>query len=317
MHRNVGLDQAHDALRVATLQSGFRGFAIQEVRSVPLPAEGTSAERLQAALAALELSPPLGPDDSVAVALPDALVATYLLTIPFADPKRIERVLPAEVEGAIPFDLADVVWDWTILGQAGGKSEVLIGVVQKKVLRDHLDVLAASGLDPRVVTLAPLALAALGERGVLVPDGAPPLTAALLEAGPDRADLALLDAGRPILARAMATANAQSWPAAFGGGRQSPRGGRAARGRNAAAGRADRASCRRTRGRPRPRAGPPGAAAAWPHQLPQGRVRVHAGPLTGARPAAALRGRGGAPPRARAGARRGPPVLAAEPGRRL
>src|SRR6267143_2123355 len=174
MHRNVGLDQAHDALRVATLQSGFRGFAIQEVRSVPLPAEGTSAERLQAALAALELSPPLGPDDSVAVALPDALVATYLLTIPFADPKRIERVLPAEVEGAIPFDLSDVVWDWTILGQAGGKSEVLIGVVQKKVLRDHLDVLAASGLDPRVVTLAPLALAALGERGVLVPDGAPP-----------------------------------------------------------------------------------------------------------------------------------------------
>ncbi|HEY4882026.1 MAG TPA: pilus assembly protein PilM, partial [Myxococcales bacterium] len=214
MHRNVGLDQAHDALRVATLQSGFRGFAIQEVRSVPLPAEGTPAERLQAALAALELNPPLGPDDSVAVALPDALVATYLLTIPFADPKRIERVLPAEVEGAIPFDLSDVVWDWTILGQAGGKSEVLIGVVQKKVLRDHLDALAASGLDPRVVTLAPLALAALGERGVLVPDGAPPLTAALLEAGPDRADLALLDAGRPILARAMATANAQSWAAA-------------------------------------------------------------------------------------------------------
>ena len=137
MHRNVGLDQAHDALRVATVQSGFRGFAIQEVRSVPLPAEGTPAERLQAALAALELNPPLGPDDSVAVALPDALVATYLLTIPFADPKRIERVLPAEVEGAIPFDLSDVVWDWTILGQATGKSEVLIGVVQKKVLRSR------------------------------------------------------------------------------------------------------------------------------------------------------------------------------------
>src|SRR5882724_2946619 len=214
MHRNVGLDQAHDALRVATLQSGFRGFAIQEVRSVPLPAEGTPAERLQAALAALELNPPLGPDDSVAVALPDASVATYLLTIPFTDAKRIERVLPAEVEGAIPFDMSDVVWDWTILGQAGGKSEVLIGVVQKTALRDHLDVLAASGLDPRVVTLAPLALASLGERGVLIPDGAPPLTTALLEAGPDRADLALLDAGRPILARAMATANAQSWDAA-------------------------------------------------------------------------------------------------------
>jgi general secretion pathway protein L len=214
MHRNVGLDWALDALRVATLQSGFRGFAIQEVRSAPLPAEGTPAERLQAALAALDLAPPPGPDDSIAVALPGALVSTHLLTLPFTDSRRIEQVLPAEVEGVIPFDLSDVVWDWTLLGQTGGKTDVLVGVVRKAALREHLDVLAAAGVDPRIVTLAPLALAALGERGVLVPEGAPPLTAAVLDAGPDRADLALLDAGRPVLARALATANAPAWAAA-------------------------------------------------------------------------------------------------------
>src|SRR2546422_629332 len=109
MHRNVGLDQAQDALRVATLQSGFRGFAI--------------------------------------------------------------------------------------LGQSGQKTDVLVGVVKKTALREHLDLLAAAGIDPRVVTLAPLALSALGERGVLAPEGTAPLTVALLDAGPDRADLALLDAG--------------------------------------------------------------------------------------------------------------------------
>ena len=38
MHRTVGLDWAQDSLRVATLQSGFRGFAIQDVRVAPLPA---------------------------------------------------------------------------------------------------------------------------------------------------------------------------------------------------------------------------------------------------------------------------------------
>ncbi|HEY6909879.1 MAG TPA: hypothetical protein VI356_10945, partial [Myxococcales bacterium] len=47
-----------------------------------------------------------------------------------------------------------------------------------------------------------------------VPEGAPPLTAALLDAGPDRADLTLLDAGRPVLARALASSNANSWAAA-------------------------------------------------------------------------------------------------------
>jgi len=162
MHRNVGLDWTQDALRVATVQSGFRGFAIQDVRSVPLPAEGTPAERLQAGLITLELHPPLGRDDSIAVALPGALVTSHVITLPFADSKRIEQVLPAEVEGAIPFDLEEVVWDWTVLTQAGGKTEVLVGVVKKAVLREHLDLLSAAGIDPRVVTLGPVTLAALG-----------------------------------------------------------------------------------------------------------------------------------------------------------
>src|SRR3954464_8496413 len=128
MHRNVGLDWAQDALRVATLQSGFRGFAVQEVRWAPLPADGTPVARLQAGLAALDLSPAIGRDDTVAVALPGAVIATHLITLPFTDTRRIEQVLPAEVEGTIPFDLTEVVWDSAVLGQAGGKTDVLVGV---------------------------------------------------------------------------------------------------------------------------------------------------------------------------------------------
>ncbi|MGZ6125370.1 MAG: PilN domain-containing protein, partial [Myxococcales bacterium] len=120
-------------------------------------------------------------------------------------------VLPAEVEGAIPFDLADVVWDAAVLGQAGGKTDVLVGVVKKSDLREHLETLAAAGIEPRVVTLGPLALAALGERGMLGGEGGAPVALALLDAGPDRADFALLDGGRPVLARALAAASAPAW----------------------------------------------------------------------------------------------------------
>ena len=214
MHRTVGLDWAQDALRVATLQSGFRGFAIQDVRSVPLPAEGTPAERLKVAVEALGLVPPLGGDDTVAVALGGALVATHLVTLPFVDPKRIEQVLPAEVEGAIPFDLAEVSWDYAVLAQSGGKTDVLVGIVKKTALREHLAALEAAGIEPRVVTLAPLALAGLGEKNLLggPPDPAagpqPALTGVILDAGPDRADFALLDEGRPVLARALSTSGA-------------------------------------------------------------------------------------------------------------
>ena len=215
MHRIVGLDQAQDGVRVAILQGGFRGFALQEVRAASYPEQGNAAERLAGALAALGLQPPLSADDAVAVALPDALVATHLIDLPFTDPKRIEQVLPAEVEAAIPFDLSEVVWDFSVLGQAGTRTEVLVGIVRKSVLKEHLDALAAAGVEPRVVTLAPLALAALGERGLLQA-GPEPLSAALLEAGPDRADLAVTDGGRLVLARALATANTQAWHAAQG-----------------------------------------------------------------------------------------------------
>lgn len=198
MHRTVGLDLGQDGLRAATLQSGFRGFAIQDVRSAP-------------ALDALGLEPPLGGDDTIAVALPGAQVATHLVTLPFVDPKRIEQVLPAEVESAIPFDLTEVTWDYATLSQANGKTDVLVGIVKKTVLREFLEALAKQGIEPRVVTLAPLALAALGEKGLL---GVEPVTAALLDAGPERADLALIDANRPVMARALATAPAAAWEAA-------------------------------------------------------------------------------------------------------
>jgi general secretion pathway protein L len=207
MHRIVGLDWAAQTVRVAVLQGGFRGAELQDVREAPLPADGAPAERLKAGLAALRLEPALGPDDTFAVSLPGSSVSAHLISLPFSEPKRIEQVLPAEVEGVIPFDVADVVWDHAILGTTNGKTDVLVGVVQKHVLRDHLAQLAAAGVDPRVVTLAPLALAALGERGSLTaPEG---WSAALLDASPDRADLAILDQGRAVAARSLA--NAPAW----------------------------------------------------------------------------------------------------------
>jgi general secretion pathway protein L len=214
MHRIVGLDLAGDKVRVVALESGFRGFSVLEARSVALPEGGTPGERLKAALAQL----PRSEDDTVAVALPGSQVASHLVTLPFTDARRIERVLPAEVEGAIPFDLEDVVWDHAVLSQANGRTEVLVGVVKKSALQEALAQLAEAGVDPRVVTFAPLALATPAERGMVARDGvgAPEsgATVAVLDAGPDRAYFCLLDGGRPVLARSLSSTGAAAWDAA-------------------------------------------------------------------------------------------------------
>jgi general secretion pathway protein L len=138
------------------------------------------------------------------------------VSLPFTDARRIEQVLPGEVEGAIPFDLEEVVWDHAVLSQANGRTEVLVGVVKKSALQQALALFAEAGIDPLLVTFAPLALATPSERGMVAPDGAVEGTAteAVLEAGPDRADFCLLDGGRPILARSLCSGGAPVWESA-------------------------------------------------------------------------------------------------------
>src|SRR5438067_4334210 len=163
MHRIVGLDVSANELRMVALQSGFRGFAVADVRRVPLPEGPSPAERISAGLSQL---PPLG-DDAIAVALPTAQVASFVFTVPFVDSRRVEQVLPAEVEGAIPFDLDEVIWDHAVLSQGDGKTEVLVAVARKSAVEAHLVALREAGIEPRVITFAPFALAALGERAML------------------------------------------------------------------------------------------------------------------------------------------------------
>ena len=228
MHRILGLDVSADSLRLVALESGFRGFTVVEAREVALPEGGLPAERLKAGLGLLGLS---ASDDVVCVALPAAQVASHLFTLPFADPRRIEQVLPAEVEGAIPFDLAEVVWDHAVLSQVDGKSQVAVAVVKKSVLRELLALLQESGLEPKVITFAPLALGALAERRLLAWQGAEQKqagaegpaesggaqdteTVLLLEAGPERANLALLVGDTVVLARTLACPGSLQWSAA-------------------------------------------------------------------------------------------------------
>jgi len=214
MHRIVGLDVSGDKVRLVALESGFRGFSVLEARTVQMPEGATPGERLKAALSEIGRAD----DDAFAVALPRAQVASHLVTLPFTDPRRIEQVLPGEVEGAIPFDLDEVVWDHAVLSQQNGRTEVLVGVVKKSALQQALASFAEAGIDPRLVTFAPLALATPAERGMVARDGAAAehggAVEAVLDAGPERADFCLLDGGRPVLARSLSSAGGPLWEAA-------------------------------------------------------------------------------------------------------
>ncbi len=185
--RILGLDLGAGAVKAVLVESAFRGFEIVDTARAPLEpqpplapspqggAAGAAARpfaRHAAAVRAL-LDARGWRYDSAVVAFPGTGGSTSLVTLPFTDPRRIAQTVGFEVEGQIPFDLADVSWDWQPLGVRDGKTELLVAVVRKEELAALLAALAEAGVDPRAIVPPGPAYAALGLAGALAASPVP------------------------------------------------------------------------------------------------------------------------------------------------
>jgi len=209
--RILGLDLGAHAVKAVLLESTFRGFAVAGAARVPLAAaagEGSSPARQAAALRTLLAESGFAFDTAI-VAFPGAGVSSLSVTLPFVDPRRIEQTIGFEVEGQIPFDLADVAWDWQPLAARDGKTDLLVAVVRKEELAALVAALGEAGVDPRAVVPAGPAYASLFAAGVLAPpappaEGAPGGAEALVDLGHDRTSITVVAGGACEAARTFA-----------------------------------------------------------------------------------------------------------------
>jgi len=201
----LGLDIGASRVKAVLLESSYRGFAVVDAAAEPVAPAAPGAEeplrqRQREALSRL-LSARGWQVETAVVAFP-GVAAAQVVTLPFADPRRIEQTIGFEVEAQIPFDLAEVAWDWQPLSTSAEQSELLVGVVKKEELAGLLADLAGAGLDPRAVVPAGPAYASLWATGALSAgpvaapaapaEGAPPTEPA--PAAPAAAEV-LLDLG--------------------------------------------------------------------------------------------------------------------------
>lgn len=205
----LGLDLGSRQVKAVVLEGTFRSFVVKRYLTAPVPqdedleAVRPIGERLGEALAALTSEENLGAfkADAVIAAVPESEVATHVLSLPFTEVRKIDQTLAFELEDQIPFDLRDVVFDYQVLGQRDGKTEVLVAVVRRAVLEDLLARLAGAGLDPRVMSLSALAYQNLFAHGVIqsLPPPPPPEPGlddeAPTPAGPVARTEAVLDIG--------------------------------------------------------------------------------------------------------------------------
>jgi hypothetical protein len=102
-----------------------------------------------------------GHPDVVVSALPGEFVAKRLLALPFNDRRRLAQVVPFALEEHLPFPVDDAAVAFARVGREDGKTLVIAAFARKADVKEHLELLARAGLDPKVVTLGTLALAGL------------------------------------------------------------------------------------------------------------------------------------------------------------
>jgi general secretion pathway protein L len=111
------------------------------------------------------------------------------------------------VEGQIPFDLAEVAWDWQVLESREGRTDLYVGVVRRDEMRALLELLAGMGVDPQVVVPAGPAYAALLAAGALPSEAAgegPAPAEVLLDVGAERVSACVAAGGQCLWARTFA-----------------------------------------------------------------------------------------------------------------
>ncbi|HZP43565.1 MAG TPA: PilN domain-containing protein [Candidatus Binatia bacterium] len=174
----VGVDAGERELRIARAERRFGAVRLTGFERVPLegPVEAGGA--------------------AVASALPAAAVAHRVLVLPFRDRRRLARTVPLELLGQLPVERDGLVVGWTALGPAERGTAVLAAAARKAEVDAHVATLAARGLPPARVGLAPLAPwplvpPALGDAALVLADGR-------------RSALAVRRGGRPAALRALA-----------------------------------------------------------------------------------------------------------------
>ncbi len=145
----LAIDIRNHAIAAVLLNTGLKSSSIENCAYLPLAADAAPADALRSALT--ELQTRLSADGaSVVVALPADQGLYRSVSMPFKEDKKIRQVLPFELEPGLPVAVENLVIDYQ--KAAGGASgDVLAVAIERPVLQEYLETLAAAGLTPQLV----------------------------------------------------------------------------------------------------------------------------------------------------------------------
>jgi general secretion pathway protein L len=153
--RFVGLDIGADTIKITLVKRGLIDIDLSEIIQLRSPDSPQDLSELKNIF-----TEKLLPKSDVAVSLPDNPISVRVLTFPFSDPKKIDQTYEFELENVSPFDLADKVHGYYLVKRSEG-SEAIVCMSQKEDIKQLVDLCQSAGIDPKVITFAPIAIGAL------------------------------------------------------------------------------------------------------------------------------------------------------------
>jgi general secretion pathway protein L len=76
------------------------------------------------------------------------------LSLPFTDPKKINKILPFELEETAPVEIEKLLVDAITTQSADGKADVIAAMVERDILAERISLLLELGLDPEVIAVS-------------------------------------------------------------------------------------------------------------------------------------------------------------------
>lgn len=170
----VGLDLGSYTVRAARLRVGFRNMELED-----MVARGVDDDPWPAIAAAVKGA------DVVFSTLPGDQVSFRQLEFPRAAAKRLDQIIPFELDGELPFELETLVIHHRVMDRTADKLQILAAATQHERVADLLSELSTQGINPREVVPAPLCLVELAR--MTAPEG----TAAVVDVGHGRTDITI------------------------------------------------------------------------------------------------------------------------------
>jgi type IV pilus assembly protein PilM len=159
----LSVDFGAGSLKLAEFEvSEAGGLRLKNFSIKPLGAEGSAETTREAVIlkALQETLVELGvKSKSVNVCAPGFHVFSKFVKLPPVDAAKVTQIIQYEAQQNVPFPLAEVVWDYQILGSApGGELEVLLVAIKSDVVEGLFRVAASAKLQLQLCDASPAAL---------------------------------------------------------------------------------------------------------------------------------------------------------------